>query len=225
MQSPRIRPLVAVLLATAAHACGGGTPFGPTTQPATRPLTVLSPVVGPFRITLTAQQLRLPDRTWEFVQHRLGLHLPGLGIAGSTDLDAWDINLNNLSSNNADAGRRIYATAAGQVVLYGSVQPPGGPRGGVLIAHPNAAAPVWYSGYQHMVLDSIEVTLGQRVTSDTLIGLIGSTGAGSAHLHFVVYVGENRQGGLTSFDAAIAERPRPEGNDRRGGDTSPSSAK
>ncbi|HMO82306.1 MAG TPA: M23 family metallopeptidase [Pyrinomonadaceae bacterium] len=92
------------------------------------------------------------------------------------------------TSGNADAGKAVFAVAAGEVVTFVGTPPGGGP-GAVLIAHPKAANPVWFSGYLHMA--NVRVTLGQTVSQMTILGEISNIGATNDHLHFAVYLGSN----------------------------------
>jgi len=165
------------------------------------PTSVLSPVVGPLRVTSTNQGTR--DGLWEFNQHKTGYHTATGGISLSNDTYAWDANLYTPTSGNADAGKTVYATAVGQVVTFVGTQPGAGP-GAVLVAHPNAAAPLWFSGYLH--LNGVRVTPNQFVDSNTIIGDVGRTGAENDHLHFVVYSGTNTRGNLRSFNVPVIER-------------------
>jgi pimeloyl-ACP methyl ester carboxylesterase len=179
---------------------------GATQQPTTGlPTAVQSPVIGKVRVTQSNEgcvQANLGK--WEFDQHRTDLHRAGGGISGSNDKFAWDANLYTATSNcNDDVGEPVYATAEGDVVSYAG-KAPGAAAGGVLIAHPNKDRPVWWSGYLHM--QKIRVSAGQHVTTSTVLGEVGRAGTSNDHLHFVVYRGENRSGGLISFDAAITER-------------------
>jgi pimeloyl-ACP methyl ester carboxylesterase len=174
-------------------------PSGP--PPTGLPTSVLSPVIGQLRITTS--NLAIADGKWQFQQHKTGAHTATGGISLSNDTYAWDADLFTSTSTNADAGKAVFATAPGQVVSYVGTPPGGGP-GAVLIAHPNAAAPVWFSGYMHMT--NVRVTLNQVVDSTTLIGEVGRAGATSENLHFVVYSGTNTRGNLQSFNTVINER-------------------
>jgi murein DD-endopeptidase MepM/ murein hydrolase activator NlpD len=73
----------------------------------------------------------------------------------------------------------------------------------VLIEH-NSNGRIWWSGYLHMA--GIAVSLGQQVTTGTVIGYIGRAGADNDHLHFVTYNGTNTWGGLRSYDAHLTVR-------------------
>ena len=161
----------------------------------------VAPVAGPFRVTKTENpdcyNVALP--TWTFCQHRTGLHRPGGGVAGADDTYAWDVNL----TNSADTGKPVYASAPGWVVKYGGSVLPGGGSGAVLIEH-NANGRTWWSGYLHMT--GIQVTVGQAVTAGSLIGYVGSVGAPTPHLHYVMYTGTNTSGGLRSYDGQFAAR-------------------
>lgn len=165
------------------------------------PSSVLSPVIGPLRVTSTNQAIN--DGKWEFNQHKTGNHTPTGGISLSNDTFAWDVNLLTPTSGNADAGKVVFAVADGQVVRYVGAQPGGGP-GSVLIAHPNALNPVWFSGYLHMT--NVRATLNEFVTPTTILGEIGRIGADNEELHFVIYSGQNTRGNLQSFNATISER-------------------
>jgi pimeloyl-ACP methyl ester carboxylesterase len=169
--------------------------------PADLPTSVLSPVIGALRVTSTNEHN--PDGKWEFNQHKMGYHSPTGGISLSNDTNAWDVNLYTSTSGNVDAGKTVFAVADGQVVSYVGTLPGGGP-GAVLIAHPNAANPVWFSGYLHMT--NVRVALNQIVNATTIIGEIGKIGADADHLHFVVYSGQNTRGNLQSFNIPITER-------------------
>jgi Peptidase family M23 len=164
------------------------------------PSTVLSPVIGPLKMTTTNQGIA--DGKWEFNQHMTGYHRASGGISGSNDKFAWDVNLYSKTSSNDDAGEPVFAAADGDVVYYAGVAP-GAKAGAILIAHPSKDNPVWWSGYLH--LKNIKVGL-QRVSASTHIGDIGRDGANNDHLHFVLYYGENKRGGLQSFNATITER-------------------
>ena len=169
--------------------------------PTNLPTSVLSPVIGALRVTSSNQAIN--DGKWEFNQYKTGFHTPTGGISLSNDTFAWDINLYTPTSGNADAGKAVFAVASGEVVSYVGTPPGGGP-GAVLIAHPNAANPVWFSGYLHMT--NVRVTLNQQVDATTIIGEIGKMGTDNEHLHFVVYSGQNTRGNLRSFDTEITER-------------------
>ncbi len=165
------------------------------------PTSILSPVEGPLRVT--SSNLGIRDGKWEFNQHKTGYHRAGGGIGGSNDTYAWDVNLYTQANGNADAGRNVYATAEGDVVTFAGVGLSNSCNA-VLIAHPNKNAPEWWSGYLH--LQSINVSLNQRVTAQTVIGKVGRACADNDHLHFAVYTGQNKSGGLLSFNASIIER-------------------
>jgi pimeloyl-ACP methyl ester carboxylesterase len=169
--------------------------------PGNLPISVLSPVIGPLRVTSSNQSVR--DGKWEFNQHKTGSHSPTGGISSSNDTFAWDVNLYTSTSGNADAGKAVYAVADGEVVSYVGTPPGGGP-GAVLIAHPNRNNPVWFSGYLH--LTSVGVAINQPVDVNTVIGEVGKIGADNDHLHFVVYSGQNTRGNLQSFNATLVER-------------------
>lgn len=174
-------------------------PSGP--PPTGLPTSILSPVIGPLRVTTT--NLATPDGKWEFNQYKTGAHTPTGGISLSNDTFAWDVNLYTQTSGNADAGKAVFAVADGEVVSYVGTPPGGGP-GAVLIAHPNRQNPIWFSGYMHMV--NVRVTINQSVNASTIIGNIGRAGVNNEHLHFVIYSGQNSRGNLQSFNAAIMER-------------------
>lgn len=166
------------------------------------PTYVLSPVIGPLRVIPPGEHAN--DGVWEFDQHGTGNHTPTAGISLSNDSKAWDVNLYTPTSGNADAGKAVFATASGQVVSFVG-RPPGGGPGAVLIAHPNAVSPVWFSGYLHM--NNVRATINQIVDTNTVIGEIGRIGADNDHLHFAVYSGQNTRGNLQSFNTVITERP------------------
>ncbi|MGZ5480375.1 MAG: alpha/beta fold hydrolase [Pyrinomonadaceae bacterium] len=172
-----------------------------TPPPSGLPSSILSPVIGPLRVTTSNQGTG--DGKWEFNQHKTGSHTATGGISLSNDTLAWDVNLYAPASGNADAGKAVFAVADGVVVSYVGTPPGSGP-GAVLIAHPNAQSPVWFSGYLHMA--NVRVSLNQEVSSTTVIGEVGRIGANNDHLHFVVYSGQNTRGNLQSFNATLSER-------------------
>jgi hypothetical protein len=161
----------------------------------------ISPVTGPVSVSkppaLNCNWPALP--TWIFCQHRTDLHRVDAGVAGADDTFAWDANL----ANNADAGKPVYATAPGRVVNYGGSVAPGGSSGAVLIEH-DSDGRIWWSGYLHMT--GIQVGVDQPVNAGTLIGYVGSVGASTAHLHFVMYNGANTFRGLRSYDGQFTAR-------------------
>jgi murein DD-endopeptidase MepM/ murein hydrolase activator NlpD len=167
------------------------------------PSSVLSPVVGPLRVTSSNQGV---TGFWEFNQYPGGgLHTTTGGIMRSDDSYAWDVNLYLQGNPNADAGKEVYATADGDVVNYAGVGLPNDCNA-VLIAHPSSQSPQWYSGYLHLA--SYNVSIPQRVTANTVIGRIGRkcvTVNPNDHLHFVIYT-KNTSGKLISFNANITER-------------------
>lgn len=169
---------------------------------AAAPTSILSPVEGPLRVT--SSNLGIRDGKWEFNQHKTGYHRAGGGIGGSNDTYAWDTNLYTQANGNADAGMNVYATAEGDVVTFAGVGLSNSCNA-VLIAHPNKDAPEWWSGYLHLQSNN-NVTLNQHVTAQTVIGKVGRACADNDHLHFVVYTGQNKSGGLVSFNASIIER-------------------
>jgi pimeloyl-ACP methyl ester carboxylesterase len=169
--------------------------------PSGLPSSVLSPVLGPLR--MTTSNLGINDGKWEFNQHKLGSHSPTGGISLSNDTLAWDVNLYTPTSGNGDVGKAVFAVSDGEVVSYVGTPPGGGP-GAVLIAHPNKSNPIWFSGYLHMT--NVRVTLNQQVTPSTVVGEISRVGAENDHLHFVVYSGQDTRGNLQSFNATVLER-------------------
>lgn len=155
----------------------------------------VSPVVGPY--SLQCSWATFP--TWDFCQHKTGSHRAGGGVAGADDTYAWDGN----QADGADAGKPVYATAPGRVVNYGGSVAPGGGSGAVLIEH-NSGGRIWWSGYLH--LTGIQVAVNQSVTAGTHIGYIGSVGATTPHLHYVMYNGSNTYGGLRSYNGQFTTR-------------------
>ena len=121
------------------------------------------------------------------------------------DTYAWDANLNTPQSD-ADSGKTVYAIAPGIVCqTYGGKMNADdmGSYGQVLIEHSNQGTK-WWSGYLHLA--NIQVTKGQAVSADTILGDVSQVGADNNHLHFAVYTGENSEGKLKSFDTQIVPR-------------------
>jgi murein DD-endopeptidase MepM/ murein hydrolase activator NlpD len=170
------------------------------------PYVKTSPLEGQLQVATTLGNPGgcndIPE-LWTFCQHRTGAHAAGGGIGGSDDTFAWDINLLAGGNADADAGRDVRPVAPGIVVEYAGAEPPGGASGAVLLEH-TVGDYKWWSGYLHM--SPVNVTTGQSVGPDTVLGKIGSAGAPNNHLHLVIYEGANAPGQLQSVDATFFER-------------------
>jgi tetratricopeptide (TPR) repeat protein len=169
------------------------------------PSQVLSPVDGPLEVVSTLEDCS--NTQWCFNQHQTGGHVAGGGICGADDTYAWDANLNT-PSHDSDYNQPVYAVAPGIVTqTFGgclNANDPGS-YGQVLIEH-DYQGTKWWSGYLHLA--NIQVSKGQNVTEDTIIGYVSHIGVpGSVnHLHFAVYTGDNSRGKLKSFSAQILPR-------------------
>ena len=163
---------------------------------------ITSPVDGRLRTTGVENPNCVNDpELWTFCQHQTGFHRPLGGVSGADDTYAWDINL----IGNADAGRRVFPVAPGRIARYGGACLPCASAGALLVEHRTSLGEAWWSGYLHMV-DIPSFSEGDEVTTATVLGRIGGTGATNDHLHLVVYQGENVAGGLESFNATFRER-------------------
>ncbi|TQL45015.1 peptidase M23-like protein [Homoserinimonas aerilata] len=84
------------------------------------------------------------------------------------------------------AGTPIQAIADGTVVL---VDTGGSSYGNHVVIQHNVNGQIVKSLYAHMAWGSIQVAAGQQVTTGTIVGAVGSTGASTgAHLHLEVHV-------------------------------------
>ncbi|MBM3241061.1 hypothetical protein FJZ31_32660 [Candidatus Poribacteria bacterium] len=168
------------------------------------PSEVLSPVVGDLEVVSSLEQCS--GAKWCFNQYKSGGHAPGGGICQADDTYAWDTNLNS-PEFDWDKGKPVYAVEQGVVAQKygGDCINAGGSYGQLLIEH-KYQGNTWWSGYLH--LKDIQVSLGQSVDKNTLLGYISNTSLESIpnHLHFVVYKGENSRGKLVSFNANIVTR-------------------
>ncbi|MBI4336543.1 MAG: IPTL-CTERM sorting domain-containing protein [Chloroflexi bacterium] len=218
-------------IVVAGHSTAGGTldfalaryMAGEPAPPPT-PTEVLSPVLGPLRVTgiENPECDNVPD-LWTFCQHQTGGHGPYTGpntggVGQADDTYAWDANLYLPGESDSDNGRPVFAVAAGVIpACYGGAKNADhrcgdgafdkGTSGQVLIEHSGPGGTTWWSGYLH--LKDIQVAPGQAVTESTVLGYISNTSPDPIpnHLHFVVYTGSNTEGGLRSFDTTIVERP------------------
>ncbi|MES2598732.1 MAG: peptidoglycan DD-metalloendopeptidase family protein [Verrucomicrobiota bacterium] len=146
------------------------------------PASVTAPIDGPVRIGSTSSQ-----GTWRFYQYTGIAHTTTGGVGGCDDTKAWDANLSSSTSNDADAGKPVYAVADGYVDvsiykwdLYGANQ--------VLLRHTDTNGTTYYSGYLHMrnIIAKVSNTF---VRAGTTIGYVSNVGVpdGNNHLHFAVY--------------------------------------
>lgn len=159
------------------------------------PSMVYSPVYGPLEVLTGGTNVT--QGPWGFWRHESGFHRPGGGIQGSNDTKCWDINLNVAGAHsNMDVGHDVVPMGFGTVQMWAGDGPGGNGAGELLIDHGE-----WFSGYLHM--QGIKPKAGDYVTPTTVLGVIGRVGADNDHLHACVYTGENKAGGLKSFDVGF----------------------
>ncbi len=169
------------------------------------PSQVLLPVDGPLEVVSTLGDCS--NIQWCFNQHQTGGHVVGGGICGADDTYAWDANLNT-PTHDSDNNQPVYAVAPGTVAqTFGgclNADDPGS-YGQVLVEHEYQGTK-WWSGYLHMA--NIQVSKGQSVTQDTVLGYVSNVGVldKNNHLHFAVYIGENSRNMLRSFNTQIIAR-------------------
>lgn len=167
----------------------------------TYPLRILSPVVG----SLDDGSCTHSSGVWCFEQYLSPAHTSTGGVGSSNDVQAWDINLKVGSNTDADDGMPVYATASGVVEnTYAGQANPGNPGAGQVLIKHDANGQIWWSAYLHMT--NINVSAGDPVTVNTIIGNISDIGASNNHLHFVIYKGANTSTNLKSFDGTIVPR-------------------
>ena len=182
---------------------GGSSIWATIVVPSSNPMLsqIQSPIFGTFDVVNTLNDCS--NTKWCFNQHKTGGHKTGGGIGGADDTYAWDVNLNT-PTWDSDNGKPVYAVASGIVTdTYGGAINGRGTYGQLLIEH-NYQGNKWWSGYLH--LSNIQVSPGQTVTENTVLGYISNVGTDNNHLHFVVYKGSNIYGGLTSVDIPILEK-------------------
>lgn len=174
--------------------------------------TVLSPVIGELEQTAAPVCCQPPKRNgvWQFWQRGGFGHGPGGGVHRADDTFAWDANLQLPGNPDADRGQDVYAVYPGLVVGFRATingPPSSGKSGEILIQHETDGV-VWYSGYLHM--GPVLVVIGDQVNTNTVVGRISNVSDNypnmDNHLHFAVYLGENRRAGLYSVDAQLEVR-------------------
>ena len=92
----------------------------------------------------------------------------------------------------------IYASAAGKVAYTVESYTPGVGGGKQVILYHNINGVVYTTVYMHMI--QTNVSMGEIVTSNSVIGYVGSTGGSTgSHLHFEIHTGES-DAGWSSFN-------------------------
>lgn len=181
------------------------------TLAATAVPTVQTPIIGPFVILGPSAANNQTRGPWSFWQHQSGFHRPGGGIDGADDTKAYDINLNlglvAGGAGNLDVGMAFYAVASGTVVKWhGTLDGSGTGTHPLLVEHGSGTAKYW-SGYLHGA--QLFARVGDYVTADTRLGIVGRAGTDNDHLHCVVYTGSNSKTKgvslLKSVDVAFAQ--------------------
>lgn len=95
-------------------------------------------------------------------------------------------------------GNNVYAAATGKVAYTIENYTPGSGGGKQVILYHNINGTIYTTVYMH--LSSINVTMGEFVTSNTVIAHVGSTGGSTGpHLHFEIHYGESDSSG-TAFN-------------------------
>ncbi len=137
--------------------------------------------------------------SWGYNQHKPGGYY--LGIGGTNDGYAWDINYGN---GYEDEGMPVYAVESGCIYTGNGW---GGNSYGQLLINHTTGSDKWSSGYLHMkniVKKSGCVSKGDKIGEVSRTGYLVNSAITTPHLHFAVY-NSNGKYGLTSVNVNINE--------------------